>query len=124
MNLEITPGRDNPIGDGRYLVFTEDDVVPKYTRPLVLLWHGGQWNYPNSSIKYGRAVFAFAGPLPHGKLSDLFPTVIAEQYFDEFTPMSELPDDLGGCDCSAGYSAATDHAKTCPKYSPSVEYDL
>jgi hypothetical protein len=73
--MEIQTGI--PTVDGLYLVFVPSDL-PEYSRPLVLLWRAAQWNYPNSAIRYDRRVWGWLGPLPCGKLAEMFPVDPAE----------------------------------------------
>lgn len=69
--MEIQTGIPNV--DGQYLVFVASDIMPQYARPIVIMRHGDDWFYPQSSVRYRPQVYAWLGPLPVGKLTELFP---------------------------------------------------
>lgn len=70
--MDIISNRE-PATEGRYLAFVADDVTKIYARPIVLMWDKGWWYYPTSSVRYSPKVYGWFGPLPVGKLTELFP---------------------------------------------------
>lgn len=62
-----------PRTDARYLCFVPHDVKREISKPIVLIWTKGRWCFDESSVEFPRKPVAWVGPLPAGKLLDLFP---------------------------------------------------
>jgi len=80
MIVEIIPARHNPKTEGRYLCFVSHDVKAEIAKPIVLLWWKGGWHFDESNVRFPRPPHAYAGPLPTGKLTDLFGLLPSHNY--------------------------------------------
>jgi len=116
MNLEIIPARNNPKTEGRYLCFVSHDVKAEIAKPIVLLWWKGGWHFDESNVRFPRPPYGYAGPLPTGKLADLFPQCVSETHFT-----GKVPDD-------DAIDEAADKLRAHPEWkhpnSEEQEYDL
>lgn len=62
--MEIQTG--SPTVNGRYVAFTADRIYKLWATPTIAVFHEGRWDI-------GRPVYAWLGPLPDGKIEDLWP---------------------------------------------------
>lgn len=92
MQLNIVDARKNPTVEGRYLCFVSHDVKAEIAKPIVLLWWKGAWHFDESNVRFPRPPYGYAGPLPTGKLFDLFPQCVSETYFTGKVPEYDEPD--------------------------------
>lgn len=60
-----------PRADGRYLCIVESDLQPSWALPVLLTWRG-EWLLPTSEKPHRPRVYAWDGPLPIGRLSEMF----------------------------------------------------
>lgn len=80
MTVEII--RTSPVADGRYLAFTSVEAAQEWCLPVILLWYGGYWCHEYSKKPFERPVWGHAGPLPVGRLSEIFPGTDPEVEWD------------------------------------------
>lgn len=72
--MEIQQGM--PTEDGRYVAFIADRVYKIWATPTIAVFHEGRWDI-------GRPVYAWIGPLPMGKIEDLWPTVFPPRFAEQ-----------------------------------------
>lgn len=57
MSLEIQTGE--PHADGRYLCYVENEFLPAFTDPKILMHHKGEWFHPMSDQRFRGHVFGW-----------------------------------------------------------------